>query len=986
MKNKKHKGFTLVEVLVAFAILGIAVLGIGGFFVSAARSYSSVSDETSLQYEAQLTLNQVENMLIDSTLGVSYNYVTGAETPDSDHYHFVKTDSEVAGTAVSKVLYAYNVNENDGSKLDVLLMKWLAAEEKVYYKVIQVTDSGATVDSINISQAEGNWDLLAQDVASFAVDLSEYSATKKVEIDLGFANRSKEYRTTGTVMLRNDVLINENDIHKIYEHVTKVIKSQITGVELTAYTNVTVPGGGVQLKAKVLGTGYPRQDIHQWVVASDSNFTNVLYDSTNTYSTMPKTYLDTVNQVLYVSDDTSGNGSTFNEMLYVKAVVNTTDAAGADITFYDSVSVGVKLISNIEVSVSADTSQTKNSNLKDVSFGVASLVVQRADANDVPRMTLNPGNVVNLSALVTASDTSTAEDKAINWSILSKTEGVVADIDTNGTLEINQYSKVGTFIVRAALKLDSTVYVDYIVEVGTQYNAENSTLVITTSKNSINRGGSLICSLTLNDAPVDNNDYDWSLSVISSNGQEISGTPVTVNAQGGVYANYDLSYDYSYDVWIKAALKVNPEITAMAKITVPKVSLMVSPITKYSVMGATVSGITCKAVGLEEYNIKWSMAKDLNPKYFFTAWGNFNVTGSKNANGEGVATVVLGTEEDPQTNVTVKGYLADNSNYSVIMKIFTGDISMNITGGTTVQRNSSLQLDVSLSSSTSTNITVSKETAVWKITDVKVNGASQNTLIDNTISIDKGLLTVGKEFASAYENYDVILTIRAYDDTYGLEDTHTVTIKAATVGINPDKILIPDREPKTTIQYSNYTGATWSVRRAGYGGSGSSSKISINSSGILTVQANSEYQYDNATYYIYLTVNKKQHQGSLRYGFENDVDYSSTYQYQSGNKKYAFRVGKSDYKVYKNGELCPVYYVNQVEIVQNSGGGGGRPNRPGSGSYYSTVAKYAFVSNSSNMDGTGQWYKYSSTNNNGYWNAPTTTEPTNWNKAYFNVD
>ena len=851
MKSKKHNGFTLVEVLVAFAVLGIAVLGIGGFFVSAARSYSSVSDETSLQYEAQLALNQVENMLIDSTLGVSYNYVTGAETPSEENYQFVEKDSDASGTAVSKVLYAYNVNETNGAKLDVLLMKWLAAEKKIYYKVVNVEDTGAadnTIDKINISQNIGGWDLLAEDVASFAVDLSEYAKTKKVEIDLRFENRSKDYQTSGTVLLRNNVLINENDIHKIYEHVTKVIKSQITGLELTANTDVTVPGGVVQLKAKVLGTGYPSQEIQRWIVASDSTFTTVLYDSAVTYETMPKTYLDTVNQVLYVSDDTTGSGSTFNEMLYVKAVVDTDPTQEGenpeDDDIVASVSIGVKLISNIEVSVAADTTMANNSNLQNATFDTASLVDQRANTNEVPTMTLHPKNIVKLTASVTASDTSTAEDKAIIWSILSKTEGVVAEMDNSGTLQINQYSKIGTFIVRASLKLNSTVYVDYIVEVGTQYNAENSKLEITTSKNTINRGGNTTCSLKLNGADVDNSDYDWSVSVISSNGQEISGTPVTVNAQGGVYANYDLSYDYSYDVWIKAALKVNPAITAMAKITVPKVSLTVSPGNSYCKMGNTVSGITCTAVGLEEYDIKWAMAKEQNPKYFFTAWGNFNITGSKNTNGEGAATVVMGTTEDPPTNATVKAYLKNNTNYSATMKIFTGDVRLEINGGSTVERGKTLELKLTVSGTTNTNIKVTEETASWEITDVKVDGNSRPGLIeDDTISISEGLLTVHENFAADYENKNVVLTIRAYDDAYGLEDTHTVTVKSVSAGVDWHNILIPNlTESRTSIEYPKYSGAKWKIDP-------DDKNVKFNDN-MLEVESINQYTNSNRTYTV----------------------------------------------------------------------------------------------------------------------------------------
>ena len=90
---KNHFGFTLIEMVTAFAVLGIASLAIGGFFVSTSRSYAGTSSETSIQYEAQMALNQIESKLIDATLGVNYALYDGA------NYTFVEKDTAAASSA-----------------------------------------------------------------------------------------------------------------------------------------------------------------------------------------------------------------------------------------------------------------------------------------------------------------------------------------------------------------------------------------------------------------------------------------------------------------------------------------------------------------------------------------------------------------------------------------------------------------------------------------------------------------------------------------------------------------------------------------------------------------------------------------------------------------------------------------------------------------------------------------------------------------------
>ena len=982
MKSLKNKGFTLIEMVVAFAVLGVAVFGIGGFFVSAARSYSSVSDETSLQYEAQLALNQVESMLIDSTLGVSYNFVKSGATATNGGYQFVEKDSEASGAAVSKVLYAYNVGASAGL-LDIMMLKWDDNEKAIYYTVQQVSNPGPAIDTIDVSSTLSGWDLLAEDVETFSVDLSEYTKTKKVEIKLGFENRSKDYETSGTVVLRNNVLINEMDIGKIYDRISWAPPSTITGIGLTSNMDVTVPGGAVQLYTNVLGDGYPETKIeqYQWIVAKDSAFTNIIYDSLINYdeaNSRPATYVDTSNKVLRVSADTTGEGSDFNETLWVKVVAITNDKDEDDNPIKLSstaLSIGVKLINNIVVSVAADTSQSYNSNLANTSFEKASWTEQKVQSPKIPTMTLVPRNVVQLTGAVTSSDSIAPEDKAILWSIHSVGEGVDAEISSTGLLKIRQYSKKGNFIVRATLKMDSMVYVEYIVQVVDEYSVGNAKLEIVAGESILNRGGNVKCGLMLNDEEVDNSDYDWSVKILSSNGQELTGKPVAVNSQGEVSANYELSYDYSYDVYVSATLKTNPGVTATTRITIPKVSLQLNPPTKFSNMGTTVSGITCTAVGLEEYDIQWTMAKASNPKYFFTAWGNFTITGSKNSNGTANATVVMGTADDPKTNCTVKAYLKNNTNYSATMKIFTGSIEMSIVGSATKMKpGETLNLNVSVSGDYVNQVEITKETVTWEITKMTINDVEYKNWEEDGIRLTNGSLYVPETFGQNQANKKIKIYIKAYDTNYNLEskNEYEVTVNVIQLKVEPDMILIPDGNSQRKLQYTHYEGAGWTVTPSDnyvY-----FDRNSRNPGELTILKDNGGNISNNKVYTVIVSLNGESKEGKLHYGFETSRQYNSLKEYDTDwwdRPEKAFKIGTSQYSALNtSNQKCSVYYIEKVEYTYDRMGNGTETSK----------GQYAFVASSgSGTNGSGQWYKYDSSGKK--WS--TTSAPSEWDNKYF---
>ena len=69
-----NKGFSLIELIITVAILTIITSAILGFIVTGTKSYGNVNEEVELQQEAQLSFNQLSDLIIDSTNGIKYYY------------------------------------------------------------------------------------------------------------------------------------------------------------------------------------------------------------------------------------------------------------------------------------------------------------------------------------------------------------------------------------------------------------------------------------------------------------------------------------------------------------------------------------------------------------------------------------------------------------------------------------------------------------------------------------------------------------------------------------------------------------------------------------------------------------------------------------------------------------------------------------------------------------------------------------------------
>ena len=78
------KGFTLVEIIVSLAIMTIVAGAVGAFVIAGNNSYMRGNKELTLQEEAQLTANQMIDLIIDVEKGISFSNLTDQKAVDMD--------------------------------------------------------------------------------------------------------------------------------------------------------------------------------------------------------------------------------------------------------------------------------------------------------------------------------------------------------------------------------------------------------------------------------------------------------------------------------------------------------------------------------------------------------------------------------------------------------------------------------------------------------------------------------------------------------------------------------------------------------------------------------------------------------------------------------------------------------------------------------------------------------------------------------------
>lgn len=307
--GKNQKGFTLVELLIAIAIMSIVLAAVCGFIIVGSKSYANANSDITVQQESQLALNQMSDVLIDTTRSVNYVGYDSGGTPS-----FALKDSEFTSAPEDKALIMYNgestikpdgtveMGEGNGNKNYQFL--WDRSEETLYYSEIPVTESSFP------SVGEAGCVVLAEHVTDFAADLSQVEEKRVVQLTLTFEMGGKTYTTANNVTIRNKVLINDAEIEPLDKSVTLAVTPKKASVILE-------PGEQYHFSTpKVSGTNVLDKSV-KWSIEGSGSGDPMEGGSTADGSA----FIDTDNGIIQISS--SEKAAQFN-------VVITTNAKDSD--------------------------------------------------------------------------------------------------------------------------------------------------------------------------------------------------------------------------------------------------------------------------------------------------------------------------------------------------------------------------------------------------------------------------------------------------------------------------------------------------------------------------------------------------------------------------------------------------------------------------------------------------------------------------------
>ena len=233
-----NQGLTLVELIIAVAIMSIVLFTALQVVLNASKMYTKTSESVDAQTEAQLLESQLNNLIVDAEYSV---YAQESSDPGN-------AVTDVSGFSADAYIKVFNNSL-------AYYIAWDRAESKVYYLEKNVADGSVEELSDAEKSGFGSWYLMGEGVVGFSPDSSHIAekqriVTIKIQVNKGDVN----YETIQNISLRNNVL-ESNDLNEIYRDEDVERGETVTEVQISPLAPAVNRGSSMEFHALVKSGG-----------------------------------------------------------------------------------------------------------------------------------------------------------------------------------------------------------------------------------------------------------------------------------------------------------------------------------------------------------------------------------------------------------------------------------------------------------------------------------------------------------------------------------------------------------------------------------------------------------------------------------------------------------------------------------------------------------------------------------------------------------